>query len=299
MNKNVKRYVIDTSFLSERCITTMKDGVHCDYSSKTIRELQLEEDNYGLRAVTSEKMDFFLNRYSKALQSPFEKTTEGKFNYLMDCVPPRRFTGNTFFVGECDTVNLYTFCFGLNGEFYRGLRAINTPRNELTKQINDFGRHISFEPEIIKGDKCTDTLCNYSKTPYYFEGRDGKKHLIYELVSDNKNPKNDKKHFHNMTKILSSLRKCNYDYATIYGKHKNMFDLFEWVRSNNYLITISGALLRISPNRDYVDFYGDVKRNVGSDSCLNPFHYRIYDRETLKYVINLLKTVKRKFEWKR
>lgn len=86
--------------------------------------------------------DEFYSPFLKSLQKPFEEITEDKFMFLLECVPPKKWhdinkTLNMFFVGECDTANLYTCCiFDKKAKkYYSALRPINSKDEDL---INDF-----------------------------------------------------------------------------------------------------------------------------------------------------------------
>lgn len=297
MSENTERYVIDSSHFNGTCVTSMKDGIRSDYfPNRTLRELRIENDNYNLISITTERMNFLMRRYIKALQLPFEEITEERFNDYMNCVPPKRFTRNSFFVGECYYADLYTFCFNLDDKYYSGLRSIKISDKDLAQQIIDFNKHISFKAKLIKGDKFYDDQSHlYIKgfnTPYVFEGRGSCHHLIHNLFSETGNLFSDKMYRRNMARRLLNLRKHNYKYITMFSEYESVFDLFEYIEKSNNTIEIQGTLFRTSLNRDYVDFVGQIK-SYSVIEFSKSFHYRIYDRDIFQHIINLLRTVKR------
>ena len=289
MNENKTKYVIDSTHFSGHCITSMRDGVRCDYYGNTIEELRERENNPNLIAVSDSRVNILLKRYQQSLQLPFAEIAEDKYDWFMNCVPPRRFKGTQFFMGECDYSNLYTFCFELNGKFYEGLRAINTPDAELYRQINEFSKVVSHRAELIKRESYIDNRETY--IPYTFKDRFGQVHFIQNLI-DRGNKYEYKSDRNRLSRVLRSLKKCNYQYLIFHGRYNNIFDFFEWVKKNNYTIQIHGKLFDFNPN-GVIDFHGNICEYSAT------FRYRIYDREIVQQVINQLRTVKREFSWKR
>lgn len=91
--------------------------------------------------------DEFYEQYYKphlnGLQGEFTETTEERFNYGLECLPPKRWTREHgqefFFVGECYTADLYT-CFVRKGDkYYTALRSIHTKAEDLfaLKSVNN------------------------------------------------------------------------------------------------------------------------------------------------------------------
>lgn len=69
------------------------------------------------------------------LCEPFKETTEERFWYGLECLPPKRWTqfdgGEFFFVGECYTANLYT-CYVRKGDrHFTALRPITTSSDDI------------------------------------------------------------------------------------------------------------------------------------------------------------------------
>lgn len=136
----VIRYILDPDNFDGTILTTMTDGEHSDYGGEILYELQLRDNNSNLKAVTRTECNRLLEEYHKSLCKPFEEITEEKYWYWLECVPPRRFNRNSFFVGECYTGTLYQFCFQLGDKYYTALRSIRLSDAELNKEINDFAK---------------------------------------------------------------------------------------------------------------------------------------------------------------
>ena len=52
MKKEHLKFVIDSRCFRGSCITSMSDGIHCDYDGSTLEELKKQENNPFLIAVT-------------------------------------------------------------------------------------------------------------------------------------------------------------------------------------------------------------------------------------------------------
>ncbi len=138
-------YIIDTAkpyngsiensmpFVPKNDINATK--VHCS-------DLTFEQYNKQ-HGGTLSALDFetFYKDYYKphinGLQEPFVETTEERFEDGLNCLPPRRWTRfperniEYFFVGECETDNIYR-CYVKKGDkYYSALRSIETPTEHL------------------------------------------------------------------------------------------------------------------------------------------------------------------------
>lgn len=95
-----------------------------------------EQHGGGLIALTWDEFnEQYYTPYLQALQTPFEESTEEKFMYGLECVPPKRWTREHgqefFFVGECYTADLYR-CYVRKGKkYYSALRSIHTPAEKI------------------------------------------------------------------------------------------------------------------------------------------------------------------------
>ena len=101
MSENKTKYVIDSRCFSGTCITSMKDGVHCDYYNDTTEQIRVRENNPNLIAISDSRMNLYIKRYKQSLQLPFTEITEDRYDDLMNCVPPKRLSQYSFFMGEC------------------------------------------------------------------------------------------------------------------------------------------------------------------------------------------------------
>jgi len=77
----------------------------------------------------------YLSQHLKSIQKPFAETTEDRYWNALEAVPPKRFTrdgaNEFFFLGECETFNLYS-CYVKKGDkYYSALRSIETPTEHL------------------------------------------------------------------------------------------------------------------------------------------------------------------------
>ena len=110
------KYVIDPSEpFTGAVITQMSDDLHCDYYGKTIEELR-----------------------RKLNTAQFVEIDEERYWDLYECLPPARVLRNCFFVGECYQYDLYPFIFKVGGRFFEGKRVVNTPKEELYAEIQEF-----------------------------------------------------------------------------------------------------------------------------------------------------------------
>jgi len=139
-------YIIDPANFSGQIVNSMTslEGVpqYVDYMDKptTFDEYKQQKGNENLIALDWETFDKeYYTPFLKSLCTPFEETTEEKFWYGLECVPPKRWTqfkgGQFFFVGECYTDNLYR-CYVRKGDkYYTALRPISTSENDLINLI--------------------------------------------------------------------------------------------------------------------------------------------------------------------
>jgi hypothetical protein len=142
MGKTMK-YVLEPDKFDGSVVTTMHDGIHNDYSSgETLEELRRRENNPNLQALSPEELTPVVERYEQSLCKPFEEITEEKYWDLLECLPPERYNGNSFFMSECYYGTLYRFCFRLNGKYYSALRSIFLTNEEISAQIKEFSNSL-------------------------------------------------------------------------------------------------------------------------------------------------------------
>ena len=163
----------------------MSDGIHCDYTHKTLEELRAGEDNPRLVTVSRNTADKMFRIHLKSKCLPFKEITESQYYENMDMLPPVRHTRNFFFIGEPCFRDLYTFCFHVEGRYFTGLRSVTTPRKELERQMEGHYRSLTFRGGVTKGPACAitgKTNRQYLLTPYFFTDTDGEKKFICNLA---------------------------------------------------------------------------------------------------------------------
>ncbi len=289
------RYVIDSRYFDGSCLTSMHDGTRSDYGGETLQELRERERNPFLVAVSPEKVLFLTRRYVRILCTPFREITREDYYFLFECVPPARMGRNWFFVGEAYYGDLYPFCFTRDGRYFRGERPVYLKGETIKKVIDEHLKMVGFHPELVHGEPYVESSRWYNGhitvTPYYFL-RDGKRMFISNLVSDTGKAADDGRHRREMAERLLDLRRNHYEYCTFYSHVKDLFGFFDWIRKNRYTLEIQGTLLYVDPERQYVDFMGNVCEYSAA------FHYRLYSRSILESLIGQLRTVKRNYSWK-
>lgn len=128
----IKKYAVDPDKFKGAIITVMTDGIHCDYTRRTLQELKSIHGE-GVKLLTDEELNKLINNHRRNLQKDFEEITEERFYDLLECVPPKRQRLSSFFVGECYIYDLYSFCFKKDGKYYKALRSIKLSDEELDK----------------------------------------------------------------------------------------------------------------------------------------------------------------------
>ena len=108
-------FVIDPYRFDGSFLTSMSDGIHCDYTHKTLEELRAGEYNPRLVTVSRNTADKMFRIYLKSKCLPFKEITESQYYENMDMLPPVRHTRNFFFIGEPCFRDLYTFCLQVEG----------------------------------------------------------------------------------------------------------------------------------------------------------------------------------------
>lgn len=144
-------FVIDPYRFDGSFLTSMSDGIHCDYTHKTLEELRAGEDNPRLVTVSRNTADKMFRIHLKSKCLPFKEITESQYYENMDMLPPVRHTRNFFFIGEPCFRDLYTFCFHVEGRYFTGLRSVTTPRKELERQMEGHYRSLTFRGGSPKG----------------------------------------------------------------------------------------------------------------------------------------------------
>ena len=86
---------------------------------------------------------------------------------------------------------------------------------------------------------------------------------------------------------------CNgFRYIAFYGAENDPVRFLDWLRQKGYTLEVHDRLFAFHPERDYVDFYGNVCEYSAA------FRYRIYSRELFQEILDQLRTVKRHQTWR-
>lgn len=141
----IKRFVVDPANFNGYPLDSMTEGIHCDYcmSHSTLEEMRQDLINWNLITVNREELENMEADYIQSLCKPFEEITEERYWQWLEYVPPKRFNGNRFFVGECYTHSLHHLCFCIGEKYYAALRSIHLTDAELSKEINDFSEALN------------------------------------------------------------------------------------------------------------------------------------------------------------
>lgn len=288
------KYIIDSRYFDGVCLTWMSDDMHNDYGRETLEELREREKNPHLAAVSPDRMILLVERYTRALCTPFREITEERYYDLLECLPPKRRKNGRFFVGEPYYGDLYPFCFRSDGRCFRAERSIHLPDEEISRQIREHMQAVNLHPALVKGEPFIKFVSWYNKmvtyVPYGFE-HGGKRHFLTNLATRTGTEMSDRAARHEAAARLASLRRHHYQYCTFHSAKEDIFEFFEWIRKNGYTLEIQGGLFDYAPDRSYADFHGNVREYSAV------FRYRIYSRELFTHVINQLRTVKRYHAW--
>ena len=107
MKKEHLKFVIDSRCFRGSCITSLSDGIHCDYDGSTLEELKKQENNPFLIAVTRNTIHKKSRIYDRSLCRPFHEITEEDYYNYMNELPPIRLKHHSFFLGEPYHGSLY------------------------------------------------------------------------------------------------------------------------------------------------------------------------------------------------
>ena len=255
-------FVIDPYRFDGSFLTSMSDGIHCDYTHKTLEELRAGEDNPRLVTVSRNTADKMFRIHLKSKCLPFKEITESQYYENMDMLPPVRHTRNFFFIGEPCFRDLYTFCFHVEGRYFTGLRSVTTPRKELERQMEGHYRSLTFRGGVTKGPACAitgKTNRQYLLTPYFFTDTDGEKKFICNLVTGPDEEPDIRSARKNMAEILLSLRRHHFLYFSAHKRRDDMEIFLEEAKKRRHTLLANGKLLQFPMNRESVSFTGTVK----------------------------------------
>lgn len=288
-NKQIK-FVIDSRYFRGIYITSMSDGVHSDYSGKTLKELKDKENIPYLIAVSENDIDKKIRIYKKSLCNTFQEITEKNYYDSMGILPTIRLNEQSFFAGNPYYSNLHMFCFTIHNRYFKGLRPVNTPYEELKREMDEHYQHIMFKGKIIK--EKVYSIADKGKremfiVPYSFIHTDGKKRFICNMVAKRNDAEDIHKARKDMAKSLLSLRKHHFLYFSGYDKHDDMEKFLDEIERKEYTILAKNNLFQFPINRESVSFSGSIKETGES------FFYRIYDRKLFLLLLHKLRSIKR------
>lgn len=288
-NEHLK-FVIDSRFFRGYCLTSLSDGVHSDYGGETLEELRIRENNPHLVTITPDEI-YKRNRiYERSLCAPFHEITEEDYDDYLNVLPPIRYTGSFFFVGEPYYGNLYPFCFTIYGHYFKGLYSVRAPKDELERIISRHYRRITFKGKITKGlsqaiaDKNGEGT---SITPYSFINAEGRECFICNLVITPDNTESLHKARKEMANTLLSLRRHHFLYFSDHDCRDDIEIFLNEVEKKQHTLLANGRFFQFPTNHESVSFTGSIKETGES------FFYRIYDRELFLHLMQKLRSIKR------
>lgn len=128
----------------ENCLTRWEDGtetIHYMDKGMTFDQYKAIKGNENLIALEWEE---FNDKYRKPhldnIVHNWAEISEERFYDMFECLPPIMISGRplAFFMGECYTENIYTFCAEHKGKFYSSPMYRNTPPNDLKQSLVDW-----------------------------------------------------------------------------------------------------------------------------------------------------------------
>lgn len=138
MTNVMKKWIFDPERFDGSCLTVMSDGMHCDYSGRTLDELRQRYGNPHLQALGRSELSKAIAAYERQLQRPFEEITREEYFRMLGELPPARTIRDGFFFGEARYATVYPLYFTRNDKYYYGLRNIIYTDAEIHAQIDSF-----------------------------------------------------------------------------------------------------------------------------------------------------------------
>lgn len=290
MKNEQLKFVIDFQFYRGYCLTSLSDGMHSDYGGETLEELRIQENNPYLVVISPDEI-YKRNRiYEQSLCAPFREITEEDYDNYLNVLPPIRYTGRFFFVGEPYSGSLYPFCFTVGGRYFKGLYSVRAPKDELERVINRHYRQITFKGKITKGMPQAIADKNREETgitPYSFIDAENRERFICNLVISPDDTESLHKARREMVHTLLSLRKHHFLYFSDHDKWDDIEKFLDKIVENQYTLLANDKFFQFPTNRESVSFTGSIKETGKS------FFYRIYDRELFLHLMYKLRSIKR------
>lgn len=290
MKNEQLKFVIDSRFFHGYCLTSLSDGIHSDYGGETLEELKKQENNPYLIVISPDEI-YKRNRiYEQSLCAPFLEITEEDYNNYLNILPPIRYTGHFFFVGEPYSGSLYPFCFTVGGRYFKGLYSVRVPKDELERVIDRHYRQIIFKGKIVKG--MTQTIADKNGeetgiTPYSFIDAGNRERFICNLVISSNDTESLHKARREMANTLLSLRKHHFLYFSDHDCRDDIEIFLDEVEKKLYTLLANGKFFQFPTNHESVSFTGSIKETGRF------FFYRIYNRELFLHLMYRLRSIKR------
>lgn len=136
-------YIVDSANYNGNIIDTMdlvpQDRINAEIlhygGGKTFEQYNKYHNGTLVALNWDDYYSMYLSQYLKSKQKPFAETTEDMYCNALEAVPPKRFTrdgkNEFFFLGECETFNLYSCYVKKVDKYYSALRSIETPTEHL------------------------------------------------------------------------------------------------------------------------------------------------------------------------
>ncbi len=290
-NKSLK-FVVDSRFFRGFCFTCMSDGIHNDFGQgETLEELKVQENNPHLIAVSVNRIRKMEQIYERSLSAPFCEITKDEYYDRMDILPPVRLKSHSFFMGEPYFGSLYLLCFTIGGRYFKGLRSIRTPHDELVRQMDSHYKTINYRATVLK--EPTGTIADgkggkTAVTAYSFIDSMGKKRFIGNLTTT-ENPDETSRSRQAMARTLLNLRKHHYQYLSAFIPSEDMVEFLNRVMERKQTILTGGTLMQYPTNRESVTVSGSIKETGEA------FLFRIYDRDLFLYLTACLRSIKKEY----
>lgn len=284
------KFVVDSRFFRGYCLTSLSDGTHSDYGGETLEELRINEENPYLIAISPDQI-YKRNRiYEQSLCAPFREITEEDYNDYLNVLPPIRYTGRFFFVGEPHSGSLYPFCFTVGGRYFKGLYSVRASKDELERVITKHYRQVTFKGKTTKGMPQTIADKSGEETgiiPYSFIDAENRECFICNLVITPDDTESRHKARREMANTLLNLRKHHFLYFSDHDKRDDIESFLDEAGKEGYTLLANGRFFQYPTNRESVSFTGSIKETG------TKFFYRIYDRELFLHLIYRLRSIRR------
>ena len=119
-------FVIDPKHYEGYAKTVLIDGV-CPHTNKTQAELEAE----GFTIMSSDEYTKFYDAYWKSICGNWREITEEQYYDQLNVMPPRKYTGGGFFMGEAYSGAIAGFYQKMGDRYFTSLQDLRSPRAEI------------------------------------------------------------------------------------------------------------------------------------------------------------------------